>query len=262
MLSGDPRLDALADALAHALTQPLLGVAPGAWGLLAAALGVALLARLPRRRRRWFGGGKPRARWRARGSRPAPVPRLAVVPAAPPGAGARGLDHAEQAAAVAAVAFERRALLNREEAPLFDLVERLLADEAPGWRVMAQVSLGEIVAPRRDGGTAEARARAFAAVNAKRVDLAVFDPALRLALAIEYQGSGHYQGDAVLRDAIKREALRRAGVPLLEVEHGYRAEAVRATLRARLGLREPGQGAEEAASARRSGGVTGLRGLR
>ena len=150
------------------------------------------------------------------------------------------------------MAFERWPLLNREEAPLLDLVERLLMEEAPGFRVMAQVSLGEIVALKRDSGTREQCARAFAAVNSKRVDLAVFDPALRLALVVEYQGSGHYQGDAILRDAIKPEALRRAGVPLLEVEHGYRPDAVRVALRARVGLpasEAAGEGAPRRASA-------------
>lgn len=114
---------------------------------------------------------------------------------------------------------------------------------------MAQVSLGEIVAPKRDGGTPEQRARAFDAINSKRVDLAVFDPALTLRLIVEYQGSGHYQEDAILRDAIKREALRRAGVPMLEVEQGYQPEAVREALRARLGLGAPGRGADEAVPA-------------
>ena len=36
-------------------------------------------------------------------------------------------------------------------------------------------------------------------------------------LVVEYQGMGHYQGTAVLRDAVKLEAFRTAGVTLIEV---------------------------------------------
>ena len=38
--------------------------------------------------------------------------------------------------------------------------------------------------------------------------------------AIEFQGGGHYQGTAAARDAVKKEALRRAGVDYLEVKPG------------------------------------------
>ena len=35
--------------------------------------------------------------------------------------------------------------------------------------------------------------------------------------AIEYQGHRHYQGTAAARDAVKKEALRKAGVRYIEV---------------------------------------------
>ena len=38
--------------------------------------------------------------------------------------------------------------------------------------------------------------------------------------AIEYQGGGHHQGTAAARDAVKKEALRRAGVGYVEVVPG------------------------------------------
>ena len=44
--------------------------------------------------------------------------------------------------------------------------------------------------------------------------------------AIEYQGSGHYQGTAPARDAVKKEALRRAGVRYIEVTPDHGAEDV------------------------------------
>ncbi|WP_415179604.1 DUF2726 domain-containing protein [Parasphingorhabdus sp.] len=83
----------------------------------------------------------------------------------------------------------------------------------PGWQVMAQVSLGEFLAsPDRE---------AYGAVNAKRVDFALMDPDARVTHAIEYQGSGHHQGTAAARDAVKKEALRRAGIGYHEVVAGH-----------------------------------------
>jgi hypothetical protein len=35
--------------------------------------------------------------------------------------------------------------------------------------------------------------------------------------AIEYQGHGHYRGTAAARDAVKKEALRKAGVRYIEL---------------------------------------------
>ncbi|MEP7348782.1 MAG: hypothetical protein ABI668_02385 [Sphingorhabdus sp.] len=37
------------------------------------------------------------------------------------------------------------------------------------------------------------------------------DPDARVVHAIEYQGSGHHQGTAAARDAVKKEALRGSG---------------------------------------------------
>jgi hypothetical protein len=39
--------------------------------------------------------------------------------------------------------------------------------------------------------------------------------------ALEYQGAGHFQGTAAARDAVKKEALRRAGIGYHEVVAGH-----------------------------------------
>jgi len=39
--------------------------------------------------------------------------------------------------------------------------------------------------------------------------------------AIEYQGGSHHQGTAAARDAVKKEALRRAGIGYHEVVAGH-----------------------------------------
>jgi hypothetical protein len=117
-----------------------------------------------------------------------------------------------QVAAVRAARFHAKAVMNKGEYRLFRLVEASLADipgARTGYRVFAQTSLGEIL-------SSEDR-RAFAAINSKRVDLLIVGPQAQPLAAIEYQGAGHYQGDAETRDWIKREALRRAGVAYVEV---------------------------------------------
>ena len=47
------------------------------------------------------------------------------------------------------------------------------------------------------------------------------DEACRPRHAIEYQGTGHHQGTAAARDAVKKEALRRAGIGYHEVVAGH-----------------------------------------
>ena len=122
-------------------------------------------------------------------------------------------SHTAQLASVLAADFNSRALLNRPEANLFKALDAAVIARNPGWQVMAQVSLGEFLAsPDKD---------AYWAINAKRVDFALMDPEARVVHAIEYQGSGHHQGTAAARDAVKKEALRKAGIGYHEVVAGH-----------------------------------------
>ena len=79
---------------------------------------------------------------------------------------------------------------------------------------MAQVSLGEII---RSQDTA-----AYRCINSKRVDLLIVDSECKPLHAIEYQGRGHFSGaqSTAARDAVKKEALRRAGIGYVEVVAG------------------------------------------
>jgi hypothetical protein len=52
---------------------------------------------------------------------------------------------------------------------------------------------------------------AFGSINSKRADVVIVDRQGFAILAVKYQGPGHYQGTARLRDAVKREAFRSAG---------------------------------------------------
>jgi len=123
-------------------------------------------------------------------------------------------DPTEQFRLVMEASFEKRRLLSKSEARVFYAAEKAVKDQKLTWRVMAQVSLGEILS--------SPNARAYSAINSKRVDILLITSFGEPVAAIEYQGSGHYQGTAPARDAVKKEALRRAGVRYIEVttEHG------------------------------------------
>lgn len=136
---------------------------------------------------------------------------------------------AEQMRAVAENGFERKPLLNRSEARLLPVLDGAAGAAGQGHRVMAQVALNEVIRPMR--GAAE---EALGAIVAKRLDFAIVDRRGMIACAVEYQGEGHWQNHAAMRDAVKREALRKAGVRVVEVHPGDSEEAVRASILALL----------------------------
>ncbi len=104
-------------------------------------------------------------------------------------------------------------LLNKSEARVFEELDRAVIACNPAWHVMAQVSVGEILRSRDPV--------AQSCINSKRVDLLLVDGECQPRHAIEYQGGAHYQGTAAARDAVKKEALRRAGIGYHEVVAGF-----------------------------------------
>lgn len=119
---------------------------------------------------------------------------------------------ADQLRTVMKAEFKPQPLLNRKEARVFESLNKIIAEVAPDWRVMAQVSLGEVLRSEDDA--------AYRCINSKRVDLLLIDGDCRPLHAIEYQGGAHHQGSAAARDAVKKEALRRAGIGYVEVVAG------------------------------------------
>ena len=121
---------------------------------------------------------------------------------------------ADQLKIVSTATFSARALLNRAEANVFAALDKAVIARNPAWQVMAQVSLGEFLAsPDKD---------AFFAINSKRVDFALMDERCCVRHALEYQGGGHHLGpSAAARDAVKKEALRKAGIGYHEVVAGH-----------------------------------------
>ena len=124
--------------------------------------------------------------------------------------------------------YEKVRILNWEESKLLPLLERTLKDISQRHRVMAQTSLGEVIKPKSSSPDSRI---AMAVINSKRLDFAVIDRFGMLVCAVEYQGTGHHQNGAFLRDAVKREALRKAGVPTIEVSPDFRADALAQTIR-------------------------------
>ena len=111
-------------------------------------------------------------------------------------------DAADQLRIVMGAHFTIQPLLNKNEARVFRELDRIAISCNPRWQVMAQVSLGEILRCKN--------ADAYGCINSKRV-----------RHAIEYHGAAHYQGSAAARDAVKKEALRRAGIGYHEVLAGH-----------------------------------------
>lgn len=172
--------------------------------LMFAMLAGGILA--PRRRRRWR-----------------PGPRLALLPPS--------TDPAEQLKAVMAGRFTAKRVLSRTEAQVMRAAEAAIAEAGLDWRVLAQVALGEVLASPDEA--------AFRAINAKRVDLLIVSAVSEPLAAIEYQGEGHWQGGAPARDAVKKEALRKAGIGYIEITPADGPADVRRAI-GRLAMRAAG----------------------
>ncbi|TGQ51629.1 DUF2726 domain-containing protein [Mesorhizobium sp. M1C.F.Ca.ET.193.01.1.1] len=123
------------------------------------------------------------------------------------------IDAAEQLRIVMGAQFSIQPLLNKSEVRVFKELDRMVLDRNPAWQVMAQVSLGEILR--------STDANAYSCINSKRVDLLLVDETCRPRHALEYQGRAHHQGTAAARDAVKKEALRRAGISYHEIVGGH-----------------------------------------
>ncbi|MHA6316474.1 DUF2726 domain-containing protein [Altererythrobacter sp. CAU 1778] len=119
----------------------------------------------------------------------------------------------DQLQKVMAADFKPRSLLNRAEANVFRALDEAVIARNPRWQVMAQVSLGEFLSSPDKS--------AFLSVNSKRVDFALMDEKCFVQHALEYQGTGHHQGSAAARDAVKKEALRKAGIGYHEIVAGH-----------------------------------------
>lgn len=137
-----------------------------------------------------------------------------------PGSLLRKTDPAMQLKAVMLSDYRAKPVISWTEAKVMQAAEAAVSDLRLGWRVLAQVSLGEVLRCESIDG--------FNAINAKRVDLLLIDRKMMPLAAIEYQGSGHHlDGTAAARDAVKKEALRKAGIGFIEIGEGDHPADVR-----------------------------------
>ena len=198
------------------------------------AICASVFSRLSRRPRRYRPSA---AQTHTPAAKPKQTPIRPITRLTEPHPQARNIE------AVAKVSFRKKRLLNKGEYRLLRALEDLLPQFGGQYRLMAQTSLSEIIEPI---GTREDKdwKNAFHAINAKRLDFAIFDSGGFLVCAIEYQGEGHYQDGAFMRDAVKREALRLAGVPLVEIT----PDVTREELRILIGRHLAGSGRSVAAS--------------
>jgi hypothetical protein len=134
-----------------------------------------------------------------------------------------------------AIGWHATPLMNRSEFRVFEELERLVVNCQTGHRLFSQVPLGEVMRPDQTSGNPALRRKAFQEINSKRVDFILIDRAGFPTIAIEYQGGGHYQGNAIKRDHIKREAFRKIGVPFMEVIAGGLSDGQRLDLKNLLG---------------------------
>ena len=163
------------------------------------------------------------------------IPAVVLVMVALALARPRSRGRPDQVAAVShqAVSWRRRAVLNHNEGLIYESAQALLEQLQPSWKVWPQVSLGEVVETQ---GRTEADREAYRWINSKRADFLVVDGRGWPLAVIEYQGRGHYRGNATERDAVKRTVLPRAGIRYVEVpaEMSKRRAQLDAHLRAEL----------------------------
>ncbi|WP_421710056.1 DUF2726 domain-containing protein [Algihabitans sp.] len=122
--------------------------------------------------------------------------------------------------------FVRQPFMNREEYAVYMATRDALRSVSNRYHVFPQAPMGELFKSRCQV--------AFKAINTKRLDVVIVDAWGRAAAAVEYHGGGHFQGNAIQRDRIKKCALERAGIPLIELYEGFERGDLEQQLRAAL----------------------------
>lgn len=107
--------------------------------------------------------------------------------------------------------------VNREAVRVLYALDEWIPANRPGWRMAFEVSMGAFIRTNYDPEDRVQRA-AFSSYNSKRVDFLLIDRFGQPMLVVEYHGTGHdLSDDAADRMDVKRLALARAGIPLVEV---------------------------------------------
>lgn len=121
--------------------------------------------------------------------------------------------HEKQLRAIHNAEFNKNKVMNSNEYYLYKRLDGYLRTHYPKYNIFPQVVMGSYLNCINNW--------AFRAINSKRTDFLVVDPSGYPVIAIEYQGKGHYQANALYRDTIKREVLRKADIHYHEIKDHY-----------------------------------------
>lgn len=143
---------------------------------------------------------------------------------------------------ISRVEFEPLPLLNKSEYRVLLHLEAAVKEVQSGFRVMAQTNMGEIIRPKRNSAASRDLDGAFASINSKRLDFVVINQRGFPVLAVEYHGRGHFHAKTFMRDAVKREVLRKSNIQFLEISADFERDELLDTFRQRLrGLTDDGR---------------------
>lgn len=105
--------------------------------------------------------------------------------------------------------FTKQRIINKTEEEVYRLILRfLITNNLKQYKVTMQTSMGEILKCESEG---------YGTINCKRADFCIVDKDFYPIAIIEVNGSGHYQGDALEREEIKRSAAECAGITYISI---------------------------------------------
>lgn len=121
----------------------------------------------------------------------------------------------------------RSILMNREAYKRFQSIEEYLKrSDFRFYRVVPETCMSVFITLPRKAQIAHTRDQIESGFRCKRVDFLIINEKGLPVLAIEYHGSGHYQGDYEARDKVKEYTLNIAGIPLLVLDDTTTTEAI------------------------------------
>ncbi|PWK59537.1 DUF2726 domain-containing protein [Roseicyclus mahoneyensis] len=127
------------------------------------------------------------------------------------------------------VGWRKKRLMNKPEFALYRELHGLVGQSGAGHRLFAQVAFGAFLEATARADLEEIKSAAFYAVQRKVADFLIIDRYGQPVAVIEYQGSGHFLGNAHDRDHAKRIVCKFSGLPYIEVPasgltHGQRGD--------------------------------------
>lgn len=142
-------------------------------------------------------------------------------------------DYRQQLLIVEKTSYECKPITNFEARSTLKVVETFFAEYGGGYRVLPELAMGAVLGTKMDAG--------FHCINSKRLDVGVVDAQGFLVVAVEYHGTGHYtDADTPIRDLVKKRALQKVGIDLIEVYPGEPEQVIRQKLQQRMNARPSG----------------------